>query len=1219
MKEQNNKKPVEMKNTSINGHNQVKKIFISDLIPDYRKISLKNDDSNNNFVNKNEKITVTRQMNFSPSSQSYKTESFNSYRYRHKPNIIIADNISERNERSEFKKLPISREKKIYLYLKNNSNKNVESNIILQNNTLLNKQEEISEYATLNASKKRQTTEGNISLNKPNIINQINNNSVNNIFVNIISATPTNDFSRNLVKNRFNSSSLNSNNNVDNNNGKATLSRVADSKASKIIVLKDPLSQTKLNNQNCPNTEKRKKLDYYSKIMFTANSFIFNNKNNQPTKVIHQQTDPGKIESNRNIEKKNEEPVSKEKFKKSKKFLKDYILKKKMKQMKNKKEENLNNHNNSFSCEKIDSKGLGKVKKNQKNPIFINIISKNPFMDEIREDKKVDLPIEKPKKRLEASNTTRFLFSDYNNPKDNNIIKNMENKTDNITVNNNDINKNGIKNKIIFNKKSPNNSPKKNSPNKNRNNYNNIMTYNNIKTKKDNEKNNNKNNIKIINFNTKFEKETNKDNILKNTNNNTKINNNTINNIIVINKINNNDLDNINNVNNNNKINNYISVGRSIDLKNHNKSNNKAEVRKNINYKHINNIKSKDNNNTKKNSKEKKNNNENTLFDTNQEKRNEKNSKDKNVFLISNNIDKKDDNEKNNDRNHNLIKSENMKHININNNFNTFNKGIINDNIINDSSIINLKKKDFRNINHSSKDNKTINEVKKRVFGVGNEDNNNNLFSQDFTDSKLINNKSQNNNNVINTNDNNIKNNFISNRNSLNFSTKINVTKNNSINNKKNTTNNNNLINNINNTNNNKNINDNNLINITKNLNKNNENINVYKNYKMYKSENITNNNTTTNTINSNNYNKTNNINNTNNNKIYKSISNNNTNSHSSKSNSIAKDYNFTKSITFSSNSTIKNTNNISNNNIIIQNNNIIKNNNIIHSKNFIINISKNNHNINNITDNSIQDTNYNTFYKNSQKIDNLTNTQEYKRKLNMTTPDRTFNKDNNSKSYNNSSNVSLISSPKRNVGITSIIIIKQSSKEKRMNYIKSEKSLFLGGQKKQCYICRKYIETHLLKIHLNSHPSQIFDWMYLGTFTNACDKDELRRIGIKYILNCAAECRNTNLPKDIKELHLNVRDEKWFDLIDYFEESNSFMNKVKMNGGIILVHCKFGISRSATFIIAYLIKYCGFTVMSALKFIKTIRNQINPNEGFLEQLLQYEKLIKSKEKQVKK
>ena len=185
------------------------------------------------------------------------------------------------------------------------------------------------------------------------------------------------------------------------------------------------------------------------------------------------------------------------------------------------------------------------------------------------------------------------------------------------------------------------------------------------------------------------------------------------------------------------------------------------------------------------------------------------------------------------------------------------------------------------------------------------------------------------------------------------------------------------------------------------------------------------------------------------------------------------------------------------------------------------------------------------------------------------------------------------------------------------MEYIRSRgKSLLSGGPKKECSICHKFIETHLLKIHFNSHPSQIFNWMYLGTFTNACDINELRRNGIKYILNCAAECHNKHLPKDIKELHLPIRDEKCFKLINFFEEANVFMNKVKTYGEIVLVHCKFGISRSATFIIAYLIKYCGFTVNSALIYIRNIRNQINPNEGFLDQLLQYEKLNKSKENQ---
>ena len=72
------------------------------------------------------------------------------------------------------------------------------------------------------------------------------------------------------------------------------------------------------------------------------------------------------------------------------------------------------------------------------------------------------------------------------------------------------------------------------------------------------------------------------------------------------------------------------------------------------------------------------------------------------------------------------------------------------------------------------------------------------------------------------------------------------------------------------------------------------------------------------------------------------------------------------------------------------------------------------------------------------------------------------------------------------------------------------------------------------------------------------------------------------------------------------------------MSGGIILIHCKFGISRSVSFIIAYLIKYFGYTVKKAMNYIKKRRKQINPNQGFLDQLVEYEKLIQEKEKEKK-
>ena len=129
----------------------------------------------------------------------------------------------------------------------------------------------------------------------------------------------------------------------------------------------------------------------------------------------------------------------------------------------------------------------------------------------------------------------------------------------------------------------------------------------------------------------------------------------------------------------------------------------------------------------------------------------------------------------------------------------------------------------------------------------------------------------------------------------------------------------------------------------------------------------------------------------------------------------------------------------------------------------------------------------------------------------------------------------------------------------------------------------------------------------------NACDIEELKRNGIGYILNCAAECQNVHLPDDIKELHLNIRDENDFDLTPFFEEANVFMNKVRMSGEVILIHCKFGISRSVSFIIAYLVKYFGFTVQNALMYIKKIRQHVNPNQGFLDQLIEYEKEIKEK------
>ena len=193
-------------------------------------------------------------------------------------------------------------------------------------------------------------------------------------------------------------------------------------------------------------------------------------------------------------------------------------------------------------------------------------------------------------------------------------------------------------------------------------------------------------------------------------------------------------------------------------------------------------------------------------------------------------------------------------------------------------------------------------------------------------------------------------------------------------------------------------------------------------------------------------------------------------------------------------------------------------------------------------------------------------------------------------------------------------MIINPSNKERRMNYLyNSSESVLANSPKVECSICHKLVETYLIKIHTNWHPTQVFNWLYLGTFSNATDLEELKRIKIKYVLNCASECINRTLPKDIIELRLKIIDDVDFDILSFVEQSNDFINKAKLSGGNILIHCKMGRSRSVSLVIAYLIKYHGYNFNSALNLIKERRNQIGPNKGFIEQLKKYENLNKAK------
>ena len=146
---------------------------------------------------------------------------------------------------------------------------------------------------------------------------------------------------------------------------------------------------------------------------------------------------------------------------------------------------------------------------------------------------------------------------------------------------------------------------------------------------------------------------------------------------------------------------------------------------------------------------------------------------------------------------------------------------------------------------------------------------------------------------------------------------------------------------------------------------------------------------------------------------------------------------------------------------------------------------------------------------------------------------------------------------------------------------------------------------------------SEIIPNLILTSYSSVHDLLSSPNPKITHILTVA---EGLSFAKEALSLHIQYKlipaeDFEDFNLLEYFDEMTDFIHECLMNQGSIIVHCLMGISRSATAVIAYLIKYKGFTMEEGLKLVKEKRYVARPNEGFLDQLKQYEKLLKKAQK----
>jgi hypothetical protein len=132
---------------------------------------------------------------------------------------------------------------------------------------------------------------------------------------------------------------------------------------------------------------------------------------------------------------------------------------------------------------------------------------------------------------------------------------------------------------------------------------------------------------------------------------------------------------------------------------------------------------------------------------------------------------------------------------------------------------------------------------------------------------------------------------------------------------------------------------------------------------------------------------------------------------------------------------------------------------------------------------------------------------------------------------------------------------------------------------------------------------SMILPYLYLGSAKDA-DPDRLRALNITHVLNAAKELGGApSTVAGVERMDLPIYDVHTENIERYFEQAAEFIQSAEAEAGRVLVHCRKGISRSPTLVVAYLMRTKGMKCDDALQFVRQRRSKVSPNMGFMEAL----------------
>jgi len=169
------------------------------------------------------------------------------------------------------------------------------------------------------------------------------------------------------------------------------------------------------------------------------------------------------------------------------------------------------------------------------------------------------------------------------------------------------------------------------------------------------------------------------------------------------------------------------------------------------------------------------------------------------------------------------------------------------------------------------------------------------------------------------------------------------------------------------------------------------------------------------------------------------------------------------------------------------------------------------------------------------------------------------------------------------------------------------------------------FSDTQNLAILFYSELSEISEILPNALYLSGCSpvtSENLESLGITAVVCALSETEERRmmadrvLPDHVKRMHVRLVDSDSSDISSYFESAGQFIDGELRAGGRVLIHCAAGISRSATILLSFLMRYRNYDLRSAFNLVKSIRRVVRPNNGFFQNLIDYERSIRGQDRE---